>query len=594
MRSFINLIFLLLGLAFLLSYCSDHDGNNGNDIIDEDNSNLIITEVGSCAYINFPSWIEVYNNSSDTAVLSNYQYRTTAYLQESPYTGYTEFTFILPSLNIPPGSYALIRGKSNTSDELVNGERIVYIVNSDNIAPAWTGNGFAELIRDGITVDFVRFGTNTTSPVTPGAWDSTSAQALPTGTGNMGYSIARDGNNSDTNSAADWEAHDFATPGGPNDVSSNTDADLDGIPDSCEVSGSTFAGLPLYTWGARTGQKDIFIQIDYMQTSDEGVTPRKEALDMVKLAFENNGYYIHFDVGDLFDSAQGIDLLNYDLDDSSHQVPFAAGIEYGESGDSRANFYDYKYNYMDLARKQIFHYMLFANSQELNGAAGSSGIAEINGNDVIISLGGWGLNSGTTSETNKLINYQAGTVMHEFGHNLGLMHGGDTITNYMPNYISIMNYLYQLYGLPTIGTSEGDRYNYYYGYDSVTLSSLVNGPYGSYSNFIIDYSDGTGSNINETAIDESAGLGRTGSNAVDYNDNDITDGGTYSLDINNTGSTETLSDYDDWSNIDLFFIRTYSGDAEGLSPESSNLQIVADPIGDDRQEIIIETLYPPE
>ncbi|QQO56208.1 MAG: hypothetical protein N838_25455 [Thiohalocapsa sp. PB-PSB1] len=37
--------------------------------------------------------------------------------------------------------------------------------------------------------------------------------------------------------------------------------------------------------------------------------------------------------------------------------------------------------------------------------------------------------------------------MHEFGHNLGLRHGGNENTNRKPNYISIMSYNYQLGGL---------------------------------------------------------------------------------------------------------------------------------------------------
>ncbi|MGV9383014.1 CARDB domain-containing protein [Nonomuraea sp. NPDC003707] len=44
---------------------------------------------------------------------------------------------------------------------------------------------------------------------------------------------------------------------------------------------------------------------------------------------------------------------------------------------------------------------------------------------------------------------QAGTLMHELGHALGLAHGGDTRTNYKPNYLSIMNYAYEPAGIPT-------------------------------------------------------------------------------------------------------------------------------------------------
>ena len=42
---------------------------------------------------------------------------------------------------------------------------------------------------------------------------------------------------------------------------------------------------------------------------------------------------------------------------------------------------------------------------------------------------------------------QAGTLMHELGHNLGLRHGGDDHTKYKPNYLSVMNYAFQLTGL---------------------------------------------------------------------------------------------------------------------------------------------------
>ena len=218
------------------------------------------------------------------------------------------------------------------------------------------------------------------------------------------------------------------------------------------MSSSTFAGLPLYDWGARTGQKDVFIHVDYMQSTDPACTPRQAALDNVVAAFAAKGISIHFDAGTLFGSGPA----DYNLDNTSHQVPFATAIVFGvESG--KANLYAYKNTYMDLAKKQVFHYLLFAYSQNADGSSGSSGRAELNGNDLILTLGNWGLNASTAEKANRLTNFQASTIMHEFGHNLGLQHGGSVDRNYMPNYFSIMNYMYQLTGLPTIGTSEGDR-----------------------------------------------------------------------------------------------------------------------------------------
>ena len=49
----------------------------------------------------------------------------------------------------------------------------------------------------------------------------------------------------------------------------------------------------------------------------------------------------------------------------------------------------------------------------------------------------------------------AATFMHELGHNLGLVHGGDEVCiNQKPNYVSVMNYTYQLNGIP-LATAPG-------------------------------------------------------------------------------------------------------------------------------------------
>ncbi|HEY1248527.1 MAG TPA: hypothetical protein VGE97_06045, partial [Nitrososphaera sp.] len=83
----------------------------------------------------------------------------------------------------------------------------------------------------------------------------------------------------------------------------------------------------------------------------------------------------------------------------------------------------------------------------------SSGVAEVLGNDFVISLGcGWG----AFDTSPRSIAQQAGTFMHELGHNLGLHHGGaatikvgsrttaDFKMNCKPNYFSVMNYARQM------------------------------------------------------------------------------------------------------------------------------------------------------
>ncbi len=549
-------------------------------------SDLMITEIGA-TYGNITAWFEIYNNGNGNAQLSDFKIRSRGRDRNPDYYWSTSIqTFSLPEMVVYPGSYVVIKGK--TSDDLTTGGKIAYILNPADTVPYWDETrGFLELLYNGNTIDFVRFGSiENTLPVTSSHWTGGVTEALPDSSPlDLGKSLARNGNNLDSNTPSDWFAVDYATPGGPNDATSNTDSDLDGIPDSSEVQGSTFAGLPLYDWGARAGIRDIFIHIDYMESSDPGVIPNETALNKVVDAFQAKDIAIHFDVGNLFHTASGTNLTRFDLDDTSHQVSYAAGVAIGYYEDSRANLYDYKSLYMDLARKQIFHYLLFANSQNSDGSGGSSGIAEFEGNDFIVSLGGWGL----VSDSNKLINYQASTIMHELGHNLGLEHGGNTPTNYKPNYISIMNYLYQMNGLPTIGVSEGDRYLYEH-FDIGNLAGLTNSPLDSTTNFEMDYSDGTSSSIDENHVNETTGLGRSGSGGVDYNNDDA-----FSTDINEDINfdgieTQTHTDFDDWSNINLFFQRYIAGDSTGSYSRSSYSW--TDIVEDDRQPVYPEDDFP--
>ncbi len=50
---------------------------------------------------------------------------------------------------------------------------------------------------------------------------------------------------------------------------------------------------------------------------------------------------------------------------------------------------------------------------------------------------------------------QAGTLMHELGHNLGLKHGGEDQFNYKPNYLSVMNYAFQTSGVTRTNPPDG-------------------------------------------------------------------------------------------------------------------------------------------
>lgn len=598
----------LLTLVFLLAACDPIeptvliDGNPGTNQAGSSTTSqtntqtagrLVINEVGSSYYGNTMRWFELYNTGGSAVELGDYQLRSRAI--DAGLSISASQLFNLPSTTVNAGQYLIVRAQSMATPA-VDTSRVVHLEQA-GLYPYWDANGFLELqnASTGDTVDYVTFGT-LYSPTDTSAWTDSTAPTLVSTTSSFGQSIGRNGTSDDSNQSSDWNHSDWATIGGPNDVLCNTDNDTDLIPDCNEQSGTTFAGLPLYDWGARSGQPDIFIEVDYMdatdggnQVADEGIIPRQEALQAVVDAFNAQGIAVHFDVGDLFDGAAGLNPAQMDLGGGG-QVPFAPGMTIG-TGAGLADLYDYKRDYMAYNRLPIFHYLVFANSQQSNGSPGSTGLAEQPGNDLLVTLGSGTLNTASAAETNRLINYQAGTVMHELGHNLNLGHGGGDNTNFKPNYLSVMNYLYQLNGLPQIGTDEGDRFYQsptYQNEDGNCFSGLNQGPTDSYTGFRLDYSDGSAIALDPTNLDETLGLGEVASGNVDFNCNGTdTDTG-----VNYT--TGSWTDYDDWANLQLDFGGYNNLNNHGSrlisfrARQSESLLRLPDPVGNDRTPVANE------
>jgi hypothetical protein len=126
-------------------------------------------------------------------------------------------------------------------------------------------------------------------------------------------------------------------------------------------------------------------------------------------------------------------VANFNLVKAKH---FGSLLEQGNAKTLKAKF-------------KVFHYALFTHRQDPNDNM-SSGCGEIVGNDFYVSLGGWqdGVND---------LDEHEGTFMHELGHTLGLCHAGPAAlagpdgqchpkgdVNYKPNYLSIMNYTFQM------------------------------------------------------------------------------------------------------------------------------------------------------
>jgi hypothetical protein len=516
---------------------------------------LRISEVGSCYYIDSACWFEIFNAGAREEQLADYQVRTPA-AGGSPPVGTAEHVFALPSYTLTPGQYAVIAASSSTA--LPDGQGTLHIEDGE-LLPWWSDEGFVELVSGGRSVDFVRFGGSRVNPLTAGSFREDGEVALPTGPLAYGYALARDLQLGDTNAARDFSWRAFATPRAPNDVSSDLDADGDGLPDAAEVSGGRFAGLDLYTMGARTGVRDLFVEIDRMDSSDPGVTPLREALDKAVAVFAAQRIALHFDVGPLF--TPDFDPAKYNLG-GGNVVPFAQGVDLGPSESGVADLYDYKAAHMAPERRTVFYYLLFGYSQQADGSPGSAGRGEVRGNDAIVTLGGYELGTSTPRRRNVLANFQAATIVHELGHNLGLRHGGDEDVNYKPNYVSIMNYLYSVWGLPSIGDDEGDRYDLETSCSRWFMSDLENPPTDPPEQFAIDFSHGEAADIDEQHVHEAEGLGHAQSVAVDFDCSGRTEQ-EYAADLNFDGRLSTLRDHDDWANLTLVFARSVASNDNG-------------------------------
>lgn len=103
------------------------------------------------------------------------------------------------------------------------------------------------------------------------------------------------------------------------------------------------------------------------------------------------------------------------------------------------------------AKRLAFRYMLFGHNLTGTNQGGStgSGCSEVAGDDATVTLGSFAQTTVNGVTHNRgLTDQQAGTFMHEFGHNLGLDHGGHEKFNCKPNYLSVMSYSRQFAGSP--------------------------------------------------------------------------------------------------------------------------------------------------
>jgi hypothetical protein len=210
------------------------------------------------------------------------------------------------------------------------------------------------------------------------------------------------------------------------------------LPDLLDAEGEpTVLDLPRYR--ANPLRRDVYVEVDYYPENE----PSQAALERVVEAFADAPL-------DNPDGSQGIALHVLIDDKVTAGADRVLGNPHADLESDR--FYidiwfdvaPIKTRYADRIRHAAFHYSLWAN--RIRGSSSSGMSFEAPAHDFLVTFGG------EPADEMK----QAGTFMHELGHNLGLLHGGHHDENHQPNYFSVMNYIYQFDGLTRCGADVLD------------------------------------------------------------------------------------------------------------------------------------------
>src|SRR5262249_27004136 len=139
---------------------------------------------------------------------------------------------------------------------------------------------------------------------------------------------------------------------------------------------------------------DLYLQYDYLGPSAAETTdhaPPPAAVDAVVAAFANRGIVLH------------IDPVHQALPHASVvYFPAVSGPDSCATGDA-VRFDALKGAHFDQKRKYAYHYLVFGHDSCYGGASegAASGIAEIHGNDGIVSLGSFTYTGSSATELRK-------------------------------------------------------------------------------------------------------------------------------------------------------------------------------------------------
>jgi len=334
-----------------------------------------------------------------------------------------------------------------------------------------------------------------------------------------------------------------ATCGGPVPSCSSAclDSDDDGLNDAWEIAGGVDlnndgridALNDLLLPGADPNRPDVYLKYDYMvatTTSPIGTPPHSHqppdrAIQQVVEAFSLHGVALHVDPQH--------DLIPEVLVTTIDPNPTTAC-----AGDDFVTMRALRQKHFGN-RKWAYHYAVFGHNAVLpdTGTGSncpsdpeclaypdplSSGSSELPGSSFIVAFGA------DVDEGNNIgIETVAGTFMHELGHNFGLKHGSlaaagpQACMAFKPNYLSVMDYLYQTSGIAVADQPGSNTPRHCSSDEDCSFGSHCTDDLGSGGGNVcyrVDYSHEKLLDLNEWDLNETVGVGGapTDTDLVDY------------------------------------------------------------------------------
>lgn len=230
------------------------------------------------------------------------------------------------------------------------------------------------------------------------------------------------------------------------------DSDHDGIPDIWEEQGVVLSDgteIPLPDWGADPHRPDLYLQLNWMKSEYDSLgcnaraaaacadanrksyAPSVETLEQLVKLFDDHGINLHIDAGDVYTN-----IPNYGKRFGGETVDYAP-VYFGPGEPEARKLLG---NIDAIGERQnIFRVGIIGDQMRQDSMA--SGIALVGDNSFYVS------NNARMTTQEQLRN----SILHEFGHTLGLRHwGAQEETASIPDrapmqsgYHSVMNYDYQ-------------------------------------------------------------------------------------------------------------------------------------------------------